>query len=226
MLKQNYKEILKNPTWKMNVIKILKDIDKRLKQLEKGEIFNLMFSPINHNHDERYSSISHSHNDVYSQLGHIHEQYVTANDTVHNSMLFDGHNVDEFSKSNHMHPMACFICPFMVHDTSGTTTITLTQNCSPANTLFIDGDYFEVVAVNADKAIISYDVPEEEINKIFHMIYWVENEFVLKDTNINTQDVIGNIGEDVTLYSIINDENNIPVEEGNVTYEITDRGEE
>lgn len=224
VLKKSYKEILKDPaSFKKNLIIIIRDINARLKKLESGEILMGIFSRTDHNHDLQYARIYHSHDERYSQITHTHEEYLTSEDTIDNALHLNGKEDTDFALKSHSHDRVCYMATFSVDDTTGNFPIKTKYPVNSTNNVIFMEDYFNAVAVDNEYVIIEYDVPEDKINNVFHMMYWVENSIDGKrSSSVSMNDITGNLGEEVTLYSVIRDENNSPVSKGEFEYEIID----
>lgn len=71
--------------------------------------------------------------------------------------------------------------------------------------------------------VILQDLDADE-DKVYHLLFSKITYNVQQTVGIEVSDVNGNLGDTVDLYSVIEDENNAPVEHGEVEYTVDDAG--
>lgn len=193
VLKRRYELLLKEPSgWKKALIKIIHDIDERLKLLETGQVIDGIFSKVNHTHEFEYANINHNHDDLYSPLIHTHD-----------TMCY----VATFKLKGTSGMMA--------------VKLKSTQVSLDSILLIEQGTGIDIVSIDGNYAIIDFNISESLVNKPLHLLYWTETgDIGTMNTNIDVSDVTGNLGSTVTLHSVVTDENNNLVNDGVVEYEI------
>lgn len=189
---------------------VLHDHDSRYSRLNHNH--DSSYSRVGHNHDLLYSSVSHNHDDRYSQLGHVHGEYATRADVA--QLVGDGHT----------HDHVLYISPFRVR--SGDLTYVLCE-LEPSEVLVLEDlgmEHFSLSDQRGRYVFLEYD---ETVNpeRTYHLLYYsVHEDGVMQDSFLNVNDVLANQGDTVDLYSNVVDENNAPVDEGQVDYDLDYNG--
>ena len=123
------------------------------------------------------------------------------------------HNHDDtYSKLNHTHNGTGNIAMFTVDGTSGTTSIPIKGNVSADGISFIENsEYFEVLDIVNGYAVIRYNVPQEDVEKIFSMMY-VNGDVEVTPTNYISVTVPDTDEPNLRITVTVTDEENNPVE--------------
>ena len=180
-------------------------MDKRLKEIDIDSLSSL-FSPINHNHNNLYSFRNHDHNELYSQLNHIHNDYATKLELA------------EYSLNTHNHDNFCYFLPFRVSDDEY-----MYVNCPIEPTYAtvledMDGDIFTVHSINGNYVILRQN--GADLDKVYHLLFSKITYDVQQAVTVSINDITANQGDTVEILGAINDENNAPVNIGNVNYSL------
>ena len=173
-----------------------------------GHRHDELYSQLGHNHDAMYSSVSHNHDDRYSSLNHVHGEYATRADIA--QLVGDGH----------VHDHVLYITPFRVRD--GDLTYVLCE-LEPSEVMVLEDlgmEHFHVADQRGRYIFLEYD-ETIQAKRTYHLLYYsVHEDGVQQDSFLHVNDVTANQGDTVDLYSSVVDENNAPVDEGRVDYDL------
>jgi hypothetical protein len=185
---------------------VLHDHDSRYSRLNHNH--DSVYSKVGHNHDAMYSSVSHNHDDRYSSLNHVHGEYATRADIA--QLVGDGH----------VHDHVLYITPFRVRD--GDLTYVLCE-LEPSEVMVLEDlgmEHFHVADQRGRYIFLEYD-ETIQAERTYHLLYYsVHEDGVQQDSFLHVNDVLANQGDTVDLYSSVVDENNAPVDEGRVDYDL------
>ena len=204
IVKKSYRTILKSPDgFKEKVIKILLDLDKRIKNITTIEELSTIFSKKDHTHDNSYSPIGHTHDERYSQINHTHNEYLTRLDMA------------EYAPYDHVHNNIMYITPFKI---SGGVSYVYCE-IEPSNVLVLEDTQMEHFTIeDIQGRYITVRFNGEPTDKLYHLIYYQVTSEAQQNVFMQVQNITANRGDEVTLYSRITDINNAPINEGEVTY--------
>lgn len=218
ILDRSYKAILATSSgFHKQLKKVIFDIDERLKGVESLNIDSLsglsdLFALKTHTHDE------------YVTEAELEEDYVR---NALNSQMLDYHRIDEFSLKGHKHDNIVYVANFTVPTIqTGSCTILTEIDMSHGDFYILNhNDNFSLTSKNENGLVLHYDFEEELTNTSFVCFYWNfaprEND-ELVGSNINVDDVYSVIDEPVDIVGYVTDDNNNPITEGNVNFEISD----
>jgi hypothetical protein len=120
----------------------------------------------------------------------------------------------------HVHDHVLYITPFRVRD--GDLTYVLCE-LEPSEVMVLEDlgmEHFRVADQRGRYIFLEYD-ETIQAERTYHLLYYsVHEEGVQQDSFLHVNDVTANQGDTVDLYSSVVDENNAPVDEGRVDYDL------
>lgn len=122
----------------------------------------------------------------------------------------------EYAPINHTHDNYCYFIPFRIVN-SDLMYITCPIEPNYAMVLEdINEEIFSIREIRGNYVILEQYGADE--NKVYHLLVSKVTYPVKQAVTISIDDITANQGDTVELLSMVNDENNVPVEIGDVNY--------